>query len=320
MTRALALAAASAATLCVSPVLALDLQGHRGARGLLPENTLPSFQRALELGVTTLELDIAITSEGVLVISHDPVLNPDITRDAAGRFLEKRGPMIHSMTWAQLQAYDVGRIKPGTEYARQFPDQQPVDGTRIPRLSDLFDLVKRSGDTSVRFAIETKITPDNPQETPAPEPFALAVVEEIRKAGMATRSQILSFDWRTLQVVQKIAPEIETVYLSIQRRMDNIGADRPEGSRWTAGFQFRDHRSVPGMIKAAGGKLWSCFHGDLDAQKVREAHALGIKVLAWTVNDPAVIARVLDYGVDGLITDRPDLARKMLEARGIRWR
>ena len=300
---------------------AFDLQGHRGARGLLPENTLPGFERALDLGVTTLELDIAITSDGVLVIHHDPTLNPAITRDASGQFLDKRSPPIHSLTWAQLQTYDVGRLKPGSDYARPYPDQQPVDGTRIPRLSDLFDLVKRRGDDKVRFAIETKVRPTHPDETQAPEPFARAVVEEIRKAGMAARSQILSFDWRTLRVVQQIAPEIPTVYLSAQQRwLDNIGADRPEGSAWTAGFQFKDHGSIPKMVKAAGGTLWSVYHGDLDAQKVKEAQSLGLKVLVWTVNDPAIMERVVGWGIDGLITDRPDLARKVLEARGVRWR
>ena len=309
---ALALASAQAS--------ALDLQGHRGARGLAPENTLPAFQRALELGVTTLELDVGMTKDGVLVISHDPYLNPDITRDASGRFLEQRGPTIHSLTWAELQAYDVGRIKPGTDYARQFPDQAPVDGTRIPRLADLFDLVKRSGDDKVHFDIETKLSPDKPDETPAPDAFARALVDAIRGAGLAGRAQVQSFDWRTLQVVQKIAPEIPTAYLTLQRRFDNIGAGKPEGSTWTAGFQHRDHGSVAKMIKAAGGSTWSAFHGDLDAAKVKEAQALGLKVLAWTVNDPAVMARVLGYGVDGLITDRADLARKLLEERNVRWR
>jgi glycerophosphoryl diester phosphodiesterase len=301
--------------------LAFDLQGHRGARGLAPENTLPAFQRALELGVTTLELDVGMTRDGVLVISHDPYLNPNITRDASDGFLEQRGPTIHSLTWAQLQAYDVGRIKPGTDYARQFPDQQPVDGTRIPRLADLFDLVKRSGDGTVRFDIETKLHPDRPEETLAPEPFARALVDEIRRAGMAARAQVQSFDWRTLQIVQKIAPEIQTVYLTAQQRwLDNVGAGLPEGSRWTAGFQFKDHGSIPRMIKAAGGRHWSVHFRDLDAQKAKEAQALGLKVLVWTVNDPSVMGRMLDMGVDGLITDRPDLARTLLEERKIRWR
>jgi len=137
---------------------------------------------------------------------------------------------------------------------------------------------------------------------------------------MAARTQIQSFDWRTLQVVQRIAPEIPTVYLSIQRRMDNIAAGRPEGSRWTAGFQFRDHGSVPKMIKAAGGSAWSVYFGDLTPELAREAQALGLKVLVWTVNEPAAMERMLAFGVDGLITDRPDLARKVLEARGLRWR
>ena len=309
-----------ALALAAAQVQALDLQGHRGARGLLPENTLPAFERALALGVTTLELDVGMTRDGVLVISHDPALNPDITRDAGGRYLEQRGPAIHALTWIQLQSYDVGRIKPGTDYARQFPEQQPVDGTRIPRLADLFDLVRRSGDSVVRFDIETKLSPDTPGETPLPEPFARALVDEIRRAGMASRCVVQSFDWRTLQVVQRIAPEIPTAYLSVQRRFDNIGAERPEGSNWTAGFQHRNHGSVPKMVKAAGGSAWSAFHGDLDAAKVKEAQALGLKVLAWTVNDPVQMARLLDFGVDGLITDRPDLARTLLESRGLRWR
>ena len=307
------LAVASAAS-------AFDLQGHRGARGLLPENTLPAFERALALGVTTLELDIAITRDGVLAIHHDRRLNPDIVRDAKGEWLRGEGPPIHSLTWAELQTYDVGRLRPGSNYARNYPDQQPLDGTRIPRLSDLFDLVKRSGNERVRFAIETKLHPERPDETLAPEPFARAVVEEIRKAAMERRSTILSFDWRTLQVVQKIAPEIPTVYLSAQQRwLDNIAVDRSEGSRWTAGFQVREHGSIPKMIKAAGGTFWSAYFGDLDAQKVKEAQALGLKVLAWTVNDSATMARIIDLGADGLITDRPDLARSVLEQRRIQW-
>ena len=308
------------AALAVTCAHAFDLQGHRGARGLAPENTLPAFERALELGVTTLELDIAVTRDGVPVIHHDPTLNPDTTRDASGQWLAQRGPALHSLSWAELQAYDVGRLRPGSDYGRRYPEQRPVDGTRIPRLAELFDLVRRQGNGRVRFAIETKLTPDRPEETPAPEPFAQAVVAEIRKAGMAQRAQILSFDWRTLQVVQRIAPEIPTVYLSAQQRwLDNIGAGRAEGSAWTAGFQLRDHGSIPKMIKAAGGAYWSAYFGDLDEAKIREAQSLGLKVLVWTINDPAVMERFIGYGVDGLITDRPDLARRILERRGIPW-
>ena len=297
---------------------AFDLQGHRGARGLAPENTLPGFALALGIGVTTLETDIAISRDGVLLISHDPALNPDITRGPDGRFLEARGPVIWHTDFAELQRYDVGRLKPGTRYAEQHPAQQPSDGARLPKLDELFALVKKSGNSDVRLALEIKVTPTAPDETMAPEPFARALVDAVRAAGMAQRTTILSFDWRALQAVQRTAPEIGTVYLSIQRpQFDNIGAGKPGASPWTAGIAFADHGSVPKMVKAAGGRIWSALHADLDAAKVKEAHALGLAVLAWTVNDPARIAQVMDMGVDGIVSDRPDLVRAEMQRRGM---
>ncbi len=321
------------ACLCVAAVLlagcvtSFDLQGHRGARGLAPENTLPAFERALDLGVATLELDTAVTSDGVVVVSHDPFLNPNLARGPDGQWLGARGPNIHDITFAELSRYDVGRLKPGTPYAKSFPAQVAVDGTRIPRLSDLFALVERRGDRRVRFNIETKISPLAPAETLAPEPFTRALIAEIRKAGMTRRATIQSFDWRTLWIAQREAPEITTVYLSAQARFaDNICSGPAAGaadiapaacepSAWTAGFQLRDYGSVPKMVKAAGGTVWSPFAGDIDAAKVEEAHRLGLKVIPWTVSTPEAIRRVLDFGVDGLISDRPDLAIEEMKKR-----
>ena len=297
---------------------AVDLQGHRGARALWPENTLAGVARTLALGVTTLELDIAITRDGVLVVSHDPQLNPDITRGPDGRFIDAPGPRIRDLSFDELQRYDVGRLKPGTRYAALYAQQQPVDGARIPRLADLFAMVQRAGDERMRFAIETKVNPLRPDDTVAPEVFARALIAAVRDAGMARRSSILSFDWRTLAVVQKEAPEIDTVYITAQQRwLDNIGADRPDGSAWTAGVQWRDQGSVPRMVHAAGGRYWSSYFGDLDAAKVREAQALGVRVLAWTVNEPRDIERMLDLGVDGIVSDRPDRVRDALARRGV---
>jgi glycerophosphoryl diester phosphodiesterase len=297
----------------------IDVQGHRGARGLAPENTLASFAQALSLGVSTLELDIAITRDGELVIAHDPTLNPDITRGPDGSFLAARGPAISSLSLAELGRYDVGRIKPGTAYARLHAEQRPVDGARIPRLSELFDMVKKSGNEQVRFAIETKVSPLAPELTVSPEVFARAVVAAVRDANMASRTSILSFDWRTLKTVQQEAPDIPTVYLSMQQRgFDNIG-DGPAGpSPWTAGLRYRDHGSVPRMIKAAGGHSWSAFHRDLSAAKVKEAQELGLQVLAWTVNEPPDIAAMLDLGVDGIVSDRPDRVVETLARKGLK--
>ncbi len=301
MYRALALLLACLAL----PAAAFDVQGHRGARGLLPENTLPSFQKALELGVTTIECDMAVTKDRVVVIYHDLWLNPDITRGPDGKWLEGRGPAIAELTFAQLQQYDVGRLKPGTEYAKQFPDQVPADGARIPRLSDLFDLVKKSGNTKVGFDCETKVSPLERSATIAPEEFTRLAIAEIRKAGMAERTMVQSFDWSTLQQVQREAPEIRTMYLSSPR---TIAPQGQQASPWVAGFDPRAHGdSVPRAVKAAGGRIWAPNHTYLTEARLAEARSLGLTVIPWTVNDVGTINKLLDMGVDGIISDRPDL-------------
>jgi glycerophosphoryl diester phosphodiesterase len=267
---------------CATP---FDLQGHRGTRGLRPENTLPAFAKALEIGVDTLELDTNVTRDGVVVVMHDRRLNPDVARGPDGQWVSPPGLAIHQLTYAELSRYDVGRLRPGSDYAKEFPDQVAIDGTHAPRLSDVFALVRAQGDRRVRFNIETKISPKAPDESPPPEEFARRLVDEIRAAGMQRRSTIESFDWRTLAVVQRIAPEIPAVYLTY--KMDDAVA----------------------KVRDAGGKIWSPFYKDVDEAKIREAHAAGIEVVVWTVNDPADMKRMVEWGVDGLITDRPDVFR-----------
>jgi glycerophosphoryl diester phosphodiesterase len=296
------------AALIALPVHAFDLQGHRGARGLAPENTLPGFRRALELAVDTLECDLAITKDGVVVVHHDLWLNPDTTRDPDGRWLDARGAAIHELTFEALQQYDVGRLKPGTDYAKAFPEQRAVDGTRIPRLQDLFDLVAKSGNATVGLDCETKVSPLEPAATLPPDEFARKVIAQVRAAGMQRRVMIQSFDWRTLQVVQNEAPEIRTVYLTSPRTLAPAAEGGP--SPWLAGFAPESHGgSVPRTIKAAGGKIWAPNHTFLTPSLLSEAHALGIAVVPWTVNDPAMMVKLIDMGVDGIISDRPDLVQ-----------
>jgi glycerophosphoryl diester phosphodiesterase len=297
---------------------ALDLQGHRGARGLSPENTLPAFAQALGIGVTTLELDTAVTQDGVVVVSHDATLNPDITRGPDGQWLARNDLAIRSLTFAQLQQYDVGRIRPRTTYALRFSAQQAVDGTRLPRLADVFALVRRAGNSTVRFNIETKISPEQPQQTPAPEAFARALIQVVRAEKLESRVTIQSFDWRTLQLVQQEAPQIATVYLTAQQSwLDNIRAGSPT-SPWTAGFHVSRYAgSVPRMIKAAGGAVWSPYFGDVTRETVREAQQAGLKVVVWTVNEPRDITRMIDLGVDGIISDYPDRLRRIAAERGL---
>lgn len=295
---------------------AFDLQAHRGGRGLAPENTLPAFELSLSLGVSTLETDLAMTADGVLVLSHDARLNPALTRGSDGRWLQGPGPAIHALTRAELARFDVGRLDPVSGYAKQWPEQRAFDGTRIPALADLFALAHS---TAVRFNVETKITPDGTGDTPDAASFARAVVDEIRRAGLADRVMVQSFDWRTLVAVRQMAPEIATACLTIQS--SNFDTMRPEAngaSRWHAGLKLADHGgSVPRLVKAAGCATWSPFWRNLTPDGVREAHALGLRVLPWTVNEPTDLDRMVALGVDGLITDYPDRARAVLQARGL---
>ena len=291
-----------------------DLQGHRGARGLWPENTLGGFARALALGISSIELDCALTRDGVVVVSHDPQLNPQHTRDEQGRFLARPGPLICAVDYAELERYDVGRIRPGSEYARAFPQQQPLDGERIPRLADLFALVARLDDASVRFNIEVKVFPLQPELTAAPETFVRALLAAIDAAGMAARSTIQCFDWRVLNLVHRLAPGIATGALTDQQGADDtifFGAASP--SPWLGGLDARHFRgSVPRLAKASGAGTWSPDYLDLSGAQVAEAHALGLLVIPWTVNDPADMRRILAMDVDGMISDRPDLLRAAL--------
>ncbi len=293
---------------------AFDLQGHRGARGLAPENTLPAFERALAIGVTTLELDIGVALDGRVVVSHDPYLNPVFTRNVVGEYLPgDRGPLLRSMTARQIGTYDVGRIKPGTPYAAQFPEQVAVDRTRIPSLVEVFLMVKGKY-SDVRFNIETKINPTQPDDTVSPEAMVDALLSTIRDYKMTDRVSIQSFDWRTLQLVQQIEPSIPTVYLTVQ----TANNDNVRDGRWTAGFKLADHGgSVPKMVKAAGGRVWSPNQGAVTEALVKEAQSLGLKVIPWTVNDPAAMDRLIGWGVNGIITDYPDRLREVMRKRGM---
>jgi glycerophosphoryl diester phosphodiesterase len=306
----------AASFLVASSAIALDIQGHRGARGLMPENTLPAFARALDIGVTTLELDCAITKDGVVVVSHDPALNPDITRGPDGQWLRETGPAIFSLTFAELQRYDVGRLNPSRAYSGRWPDQRPVDGTRIPRLADLFALARERGNEAVRFNIETKISPLEPARTTGPEDFARKLVAAVRAAKMERRTVIQSFDWRTLKIVQQEAPEIPTVYLTAEGG-SAANISQSGDSPWTAGLRFREHGSIPRMVKAAGGAIWSPNFTELSREALKEAHSLGLKVVPWTVNQELDMRRLIGWGVDGMISDRPDLLRRVAGEMGL---
>ena len=317
-----ALAAGWAILLAALPTVAaapLELHGHRGARGLAPENTLAGFAEALAIGVSSLEMDLGVTADDRLVVLHDSRLDPAITRDAAGRWLQPPTPPVRSLTLEQLRRYDVGRIDPASAHARRWPEQRPRDGERIPTLAEVAALVRASGNRTVRFQLETKLDPHQPALTAPPELFARLLVEEVRRLGIADRVTVQSFDWRTLKTVQALAPEIATACLTVQqRRLDNLERGRPGPSPWTAGLDLEAiGGSVPDLVEAAGCRVWSPAWEDLHLLSLAEAHSLGLAVVTWTVNDPAVMEGLVDGGVDGIVTDYPDRLRELMRRKGL---
>ena len=291
-----------------------EIEGHRGARGLLPENTLPSFERAIALGVDGLEFDIGLTRDGVPVVHHDPALNPEHTRDAGGRWLVSPALLLRDFDMATLSGFDVGRARPGGRTSRQFPLQEPCDGACVPTLAEVLALGRKPGAGAVRFSIEIKLSPLAPEETAGPEAFAEAVVAVLRAEDMLPRVSVRAFDWRVLRELRRIAPELAVGCLTAEQSWrDNILRDRPEPSPWTAGLNIHEHGgSVPRMVHAFGGPVWSPYYSELTAEALDEARSLGLKVVVWTVNEVRDMEAMARLGVDGIITDYPDRAVEAL--------
>lgn len=288
--------------------------GHRGAAGLEPENTLAGFKRAIDLGVDALELDVLLSADGELVVHHDFTLNPEIARSPNGQWVDGAHRIaLKDLTLAGIKTYDVGRLKPGTGYARRFPDQQPRDGARIPTLGEVVALIKQTAPPALVLCIEIKTSPEKPEMTFPPETVAEAVVEVVRSENIVSQTRILSFDWRSLARVQEIAPEIPTVYLTSKFKQFKP-FDKAKTLLWTAGIDPADHGgSLPKMIRAAGGWHWGIKYSQITADQVQKAHDAGIRVYAWTVDSKSDMVRLAAMGVDGIITNRPDILVSVLE-------
>ena len=289
--------------------------GHRGAAGLAPENTLAAFKKACELGVDAVELDVLLTADSKIAVHHDYTLKPEIVRTADGKWLPHPGPAINIISLDILKTYDVGRLKPGTRYARRYPEQQPVDGERIPTLEEVISFLKAGCDPATQLWVEIKTNPEKPGLTPSPETVADRVVPLLREENITGRVRILSFDWRALVHVQKIAPDIPTVYLSLEgRSLNNIKPGQPGPSPWMAGIDIDDFNgSIPRAVKAAGGRYWAPYYKHVTAGLLSEAHELGIQVFVWTVDSKNDMARLIEMGIDGIITNRPDILKDVLQ-------
>jgi glycerophosphoryl diester phosphodiesterase len=279
--RAFAVALLLAMAMTAQPAARILVHGHRGARAIYPENTLPAFEYAIEQGADVLEMDVAVTKDNVLVISHDPHLNAEICKGP------KPNALIRELTLAEVRAYDCGALR-----NPRFPKQQPVPGTRIPTLDEVLELGPRGG---FEFNIETKSFPDHPEFTPPPAVFAKALLERIRRHKLEARVIVQSFDFRTLREMKKLAPEI---------RLSALYEGPP--------------RSFVEIAREAGAAIVSPDFHLATPEQVAAAHAAGLQVVPWTANTPQDWEALTRAGVDAIITDDPAALLAWLKQRQLR--
>ena len=268
--------------MCADAAPKITVQGHRGARAVRPENTLTAFEYAISIGVDVLELDLGVTKDNVVVVSHDQLINRGICKGPEGE------SAIRKLTLAQVRRFDCGSTR-----NPEFPRQQLAPGSKIPTLDEVLALAPRG---AFLYNIETKSDENRPELSPPPDEFARLVVEAVRRRKLERRVIIQSFDWRTLKAVKKIAPEI---------RLSALFASFP--------------RSFVEIAKEAGGVHIVSPHYLLVTEgKVREAHDAGLEVVPWTPNSPGQWDRLIEDRVDSVITDDPAALIGHLKKKGLR--
>ena len=301
---------------------------HRGGAGLYPENTLAAFRDAVARGCDGAELDVQLSKDGDVVVFHDFHLKPEICR-LDGKWITKPTPRIKDLTRAELSAYDVGRLDPASGYGKDHPHTMPIDGEKIPTLAEVLAVTSQAKKT-FKLQVELKTSFFNRDVAADPVALSEATVTVLRQANYLDRTIFVGFDWAGLLHAKKIAPGVECWFTTME--LDFLKAPQQDEkpvvaalrhwnetgtSPWAAGFDPSKYGgSIQKAIKAAGGDGWFPTYIDATPEAVAEAKALGLKVGAWTVNDPADMKRLIGLGLDGLCTDRPDLLSKALKAAG----
>ncbi len=288
-----------------------EIHGHRGARGLYPENSLAAIRAGIDSGCDAIEVDLCVSADDRLVLIHDPILSPALVRDRTGRWLES-SVKVRDCSLAQLQEFDIGRINPDSGYAEKFRSQASWDGTRIPTLDEFVSLV-REVDSPVTFNLELKGAPYNTDTVPELDYYADLVVSAIEDHGIGDRTFLQSFDWRLPALVQRHLPEIKIGLISdLQPDGNPQSPICGKPSLWTDGLDLAEFPDIPHMVRQLGAQVWSGNYLDITARNVQSAHSLGLSIYAWTVNTETDMRTMMDYGVDAITTDYPDRLYRIL--------
>ncbi len=298
----------------------IKIYGHRGARGDLPENTLESFKYLFKNNINAYETDILISKDLIPVITHDFRLDPSFTKDNEGNWITDENIIIFDLSYDELLKFGVGSLNKLSRYGRRFVNQKTLENQKIPKLSELLELSSKNKSENLLINLEIKSTPDEENLTPTPEEMVKLVMKEVNKSNLQNKIIISSFDWRTLTEIKNLYHEISRAYLSfLQQAGIKIKNTIYNRSPWMSYLPFFEKYELPKIIKSQGGKALHPYHKDITKKLVDISHQEDLPVNVWTVNEENDMLKMIEYGVDGIMTDYPLRLKELCDKENINW-
>ena len=292
----------------------IKIYGHRGARGVLPENTLESFKYLFENNIRAYETDILISKDNIPVITHDFKLDPSYTKDVNGNWIEDENIKIIDLTYEEILKYDVGTLNKLSRYGRKFINQKSLDNQKIPKLSDLLKLSSDNDFDDLLINLEIKSTPIEEGLTPSPEEMVKIVIDEVGRSNLSDKIIYSSFDWRVLREIKERDPKIPRAHLT-----SGAKGKIYDKSPWLDFTPLHSEVELPKLIKALGGSAWHPNYKDVNKEVIEISRNEGLPINVWTVNREQDMLRMIDYGVDGIMTDYPLKLMELCDKENINW-
>ena len=298
----------------------IRIYGHRGARGDIVENSIEGFKYTFDLGIKAIEFDVLISKDNIPVLFHDYTLNTNMVKDENGNWIDNFDLKIMDLTYDQISNYSIESLKPGSGYSDRFKNQKSVEGAKIPKLIDLFKLANKENYKDVFLNLEVKSNPNLNDVTPEPKEMVATILKDIKDYNLEDRIVVTSFDWRILYELKKQNPNVLRGFLTLQQNLGSTKKNIYENSPWiNKTFSLEELFLLPNIIKSIEGHVWSAFYRDITKQNIELAHKHGLAVNVWTVNREQDIIRMIEYGVDGIITDYPKKVQEICKSKNISW-
>ena len=294
--------------------------GHRGARGEIAENSIEGFKHTFALGIKAVEFDVVISKDKIPVLYHYFNLMPYIVKDESGNWLKNSELKVFDKSYEELSKYNIGGLDPESKHGKRFKEQKLLKNAKIPKLSELLELASRKENKDVFLNLEVKSTPFKMGLTPIPSDTVSLILKDIDTHKLEDRIIISSFDWRILYELKKQNPRILRGFITLQQDLSTTKKNIYENSPWMAkNYSLDQLFLIPNIIKSLEGHVWSAFYRDVTKQNVELAHKHGLATYVWTVNSEQDIIRMIEYGVDGIITDYPKKAQEICKSKNISW-